>query len=122
MSKGEQPVTDKYEFCNHYHEIAEGYQELVDLGTGPFVADIKMLPLLKAFNAIGITTLSHNYDYDSGQSWVVIDAECFDRIEICVRTREHMDREGKREMLICWEHPESPCVAAKSVTVEDSEG
>ena len=45
--------TDKYAHMNHYHELTDS-QKIVNFGTGDFVADRKLIPLLKALNEAGI--------------------------------------------------------------------
>lgn len=87
--------THKYEFCNHYHELTED-QTIVDLGTGKFVADKEMLPLLRALNCCGLITRSHCYGHGTGHSWVAIKTENIKDIQI------RMDGELK-EILITWE-------------------
>ena len=47
--------------CNHHHPINPDEEEFVDFGTGRFVADKPMIPLLKALNEIGLRTRTHNY-------------------------------------------------------------
>ena len=63
--------TDKYKHFNHHHEMTEE-QELVDFGTGQFVADKKMIPLLEAMNDIGLVTLSHCQGHNSSYAFVKI--------------------------------------------------
>ena len=63
--------TEKYKHMNHHHELTND-QEIVDLGTGQFVVDKQMLPLLKALNAIGLRTRSHNYSKETGEHFIAI--------------------------------------------------
>ena len=86
--------TDKYKHMNHYHELTER-QEIVDLGTGPFVADKAMLPLLRALNEIGICTRSHNYDEKTGQHFVAI---CLDKGTSVSITDGHENYSNRKDM------------------------
>ena len=98
--------TDKYRYCNHYHEIGDRH-EMVDFGDGEFVANKEAIPLLKALNELGLKTRSHHID-DKEHAWVAI---LLDEVDIEVRTvyENHSDRtkyNGKKELLITWKkHP-----------------
>lgn len=46
-------MTNKYKFCNHYHELTKEH-EIVNFGDGEFVANKKATPLLKALNELGL--------------------------------------------------------------------
>lgn len=102
--------TDKYRYCNHHHELTED-QEIVDLGTGPFVADKQMLPLLRALNDIGLPTRTHNYSEEGGFHFISILLE--DHIDIEITTVKEVDADrsqfdGKKELLIRWNHKPVP--------------
>ena len=94
--------TDKYKYCNHHHEITKN-QETIDLGTGKFVADKQMIPLLKALNEIGLITRTHNYS-DSGIHFIGI---LLDNVGIEVnkafeRSAGRTKFNGKTQLLIRW--------------------
>lgn len=86
--------SDKYKFCNHHHELTPE-QEIINLGTGPFVADKPMIPLLKALNEIGLTTRSHCHGHETDYSWVTILMDNIDQVEV-------RNLYGKQELLIQW--------------------
>jgi len=93
-------LTDKYKFCNHYHELTEE-QELIDLGTGEFVADKKLIPLLKALNDLGMITRTHNYDVRGSFVSIILS----DNIRFEIRKVEERDSSrdefnGETELLI----------------------
>jgi hypothetical protein len=87
--------TDKYKFCNHHHELTED-QEIINLGTGDFVADKKMIPLLKELNKAGLITRSHCGGHGTGKSFVVIKTDNIFHLEI----RNYHDM---KEVVISWE-------------------
>ena len=94
--------TDKYKYCNHHHKMTKN-QKIIDLGTGKFVADKQMIPLLKALNEIGLITRTHNYS-DSGIHFVGI---MLDNVGIEVNKvfEQGADRtkfNGKTQLLIRW--------------------
>jgi hypothetical protein len=96
-------ATDKYKHMNHHHELT-GEQEIIDLGTGKFVADKPMIPLLKALNDIGIRTRSHNYDSETGQHFVAI---CLDEgmnVNITSGHENHSTRDNMcdNQVVIGW--------------------
>jgi len=98
----EQP-TDKYRYCNHYHEIGKRHK-LVDFGDGEFVANNEAIPLLKALNEIGLKTRSHHIVNDEEYSWVCI---LLDNVEIQIKDVFERDAtrtkfNGKKELLISW--------------------
>lgn len=62
--------TDKYQHCNHHHELTEDY-EIVDFGDGEFVANKAAVPLLKALNELGLRTRSHHIE-KPGEGWLTI--------------------------------------------------
>lgn len=98
-----EPVTptDRYRFCNHHHELTSEH-ELVDFGTGPFVANKKAIPLLKALNELGFKTRSHHVD--EHVRWVTV---LLDEVELEIRTVDETqaDRDcfnGRKEILLRW--------------------
>ena len=91
----EMEETDKYKKFNHHHEIDREFQEIVDFGTGEFIADNHMIPLLESLNRNGLTTTKHNYDAKTGYSFVGISLNRIETIE----TRLY---EGGNELLITW--------------------
>lgn len=95
--------TRKYKYCNHHHEITKN-QEIIDFGTGKFVADKPMIPLLKALNEIGLITRTHNYDDDSGIHFIGI---ILDNVGIEVNKTFERDADrtkfnGKTQLLLRW--------------------
>ena len=72
--------SDKYKFCNHHHELTTDH-EVVNFGTGDFVANKQAIPLLKALNELGLKTRSHHID-DNSHAWVAI---LMDNVEIDIR-------------------------------------
>jgi len=94
--------TNKYKKFNHHHEIGED-QEIVDFGTGKFVADKKRIALLKALNECGLITRTHCYGHKTGESFVsiVLDGDMQIR-DITERDSTRDDFDGKTELLIEW--------------------
>ena len=95
-------ATDKFKNCNHHHEITEN-QEIVDLGTGKFVADKPILPLLKALNEIGLITRTHNY-CEKGFHFVgiLLDNASIEVNEIFEVNATRTKFDGKKQLLIKW--------------------
>lgn len=94
--------SDKYLFCNHHHEITEDH-EMVDFGTGPFVANRVAIPLLKSLNELGLTTRTHHIDEDGGFFSIIIE----EHVNVDVKTVFERDAvrnkyNGKVEVLIGW--------------------
>lgn len=86
--------TDEYKYCNHHHEITED-QEMIDLGTGKFVADKELIPLLKELNQAGLITRSHCCGHTGGKSFLVIKTDNIFHVEI----RNYHDM---KEIVISW--------------------
>lgn len=96
-------ATDKYKFCNHHHELTDEH-EVVNFGSGEFVANKQAIPLLKALNEAGLITRSHHMD-NADHAFVCI---LLDNVQIEVRqvSEIHATRtqyNGKYELLIKWE-------------------
>ncbi len=95
--------TRKYEYCNHHHELSSE-QELVDLGTGEFVADKKLLPLLKELNRLGLITRTHDFDKETGYCFlgILIDSVdvSFQDVNEIHSTRNQFN--GRKELLLQW--------------------
>lgn len=94
--------TDKYKYCNHHHELTADH-EIIDLGTGPFVANKSAIPLLKALNDLGLITRTHHVDQAGGFISIILDAH----IDIEIKTVYENDAtrtqyNGKTELLIGW--------------------
>lgn len=94
--------TDKYKFCNHHHELNDEY-ELVDFGTGQFVANKKAIPILKALNELGLHTRTHHI----GKEQYAFISILLDNVDIEVKTVFEKDADrvkynGKKELLISW--------------------
>lgn len=98
--------TDKFRYCNHHHEITKD-QKLVTIGGNKFVADKKMIPLLKALNEIGLTTRTHSYDEKEHYAFISIILDRATDLTI-KRVYEHAaDRtkfNGETELLISWKN------------------
>lgn len=94
--------TEKYKFCNHHHELTEE-QELIDLGTGLFVADKKMIPLLRSLNELGLITRTHNYNKNgSFVSIILNDKIRFEIRKVNERDSSREDFNGETELLITF--------------------
>ena len=99
--------SNKFKSCpfkgfNHYHELTDT-QELVNFGTGEFVADKERIPLLKAMNECGLITRTHCYGHETGYSFVSVLVD--EDIEIREVKEGHSNRkfpEGTKELLIIW--------------------
>lgn len=66
--------TDKYKYCNHYHELTDEH-EIVDFGDGEFVANKMAIPLLKALAEVGLRTRTHHIDENGGFFSIIIDSQ-----------------------------------------------
>jgi len=95
--------TEKYRYCNHYHEIGENH-ELVDLGNGKFVANKEAIPLLKALNEIGLRTRTHHIDKEKyAFVSILLDKD----VDIEIKTVNEIDStrtkyNGLKELVINW--------------------
>ena len=94
--------TNKYKYCNHHHELTEN-QEIIDLGTGKFVADKPMIPLLKALNELGLITRTHNYN-NSGNHFIgiLLDNVNIEINKVFERKANRIKFDGKTQLLISW--------------------
>jgi hypothetical protein len=107
--------TDKYNYCNHYHELTED-QKIVDFGTGNFVADREMIPLLRELNRCGLITRSHCSGHDGNHSFIAISKDNITDIQIrnrdkltnlkTLKTKNTEDKE-LNEILIEWVKPKT---------------
>lgn len=95
--------------CNHHHPIKDD-QSFVDFGTGRFVADNALIPLLKALNEAGLKTRTHNWSGkdEGGHAFVSIILGPDVRFEI--KTVDEIDAARSRfngdvELLISWRVP-----------------
>jgi hypothetical protein len=91
--------------CNHHHPITPD-QEIVDFGTGPFVADKALIPLLLALNEAGLQTRTHNHQ-PGGVSFLSI---MLDDARLEVRQVFEADAgrdrfDGRYEVLLSWRTP-----------------
>jgi hypothetical protein len=94
--------TNKYRFCNHHHELTEGY-EIVDFGDGEFVANKQAIPLLKALNDVGIRTRTHHYaGGEDGFIGILLDNVTLEIKTVCERDADRTRYNGKKELLISW--------------------
>lgn len=93
--------SDKYTYCNHYHELTDSH-ELVDFGDGEFVANKQAIPLLKALNEVGLRTRTHHIGEEHFAFISILldnaDIETQTILESCSRTKYN----GKKELLIRW--------------------
>ena len=96
--------TEKYKKCNHHHEI-EDFQEIVNFGSGFFVADKKRKKLLEALNECGLITRTHCYGHETGYSFVSILMDNDLKIEVKDVSEYYSTRKfdkNKKEILISW--------------------
>lgn len=99
--------TNKYKRLNHYHEITR-HQKLVKLGGRKFVADKKMLPLLRALNNAGFKTRSHCYGHSTRRAWFsfILDKN----VSFYIQPVNENPRKGKfppgtMEVHLMWKRP-----------------
>jgi len=102
---GQIECTD-FVFCNHHHAITED-QKLVNFGSGQFVADKVMIPLLKALNEIGLTTRTHCSGHEHKDAFIsiILDNAEIEVKEVNERDSSRTQFNGKREILIQWKRP-----------------
>ena len=96
--------TDAYKHCNHYHELTDQH-EIVDFGSGEFVANKIAIPLLKALNEQGLKTRTHHVDETGGFVSILLDNV---QVEIRKVGEIHSTRVAyneKFELLIKWDKP-----------------
>lgn len=108
--------TDRYKYCNHHHELTSEH-EIVDFGDGKFVANKKMIPLLKALSELGLRTRTHHYINNNGVSFVGI---IMDNMALEIKTVFEGDTDrtkynGKKELLILWNQQNSNPSSKKSM-------
>ena len=93
--------TAQYKAFNHHHELADD-QRMINLGTGQFVADKKMIPLLKALNSIGLITRTHCIGHENDHAFVGILMHDVD-IQVRKATEQHSARDFDcNELIINW--------------------
>lgn len=93
--------------CNHHHTI-EANQSVVDFGTGKFIADNGMIPLLKALNEAGLITRTHHGG--PNHSFVAILMRNNLRIEFRPAYENACDRGfdgSETELLLSWDSKET---------------
>lgn len=100
-------ATEKYKYCNHHHELTED-QEIVDFGTGPFVADKQLIPLMAELNKLGLMTRTHNYTEDQPCFLsILLDGVDFEVKEVFERDADRTQFNGRKEILFWWTPPQS---------------
>lgn len=92
-------TTDKYKFCNHHHELTDQH-EIINLGTGDFVANKKAIPLLKALNELGLITRSHHITDGCEYGFVCLLLE--NDLSIEVRSLDHTNPISEKQLIISW--------------------
>ena len=97
--------TDKYKHCNHHHELTDD-QQIVDFGSGPFVADKRFIPLLREMNKLGLVTRTHNYAEDQASFLSIL----ISGVSVEIRDVDEKDADrtlfdGEKEMLLVWTVP-----------------
>ncbi len=91
-----------YKHCNHHHELTDEH-EVVDFGDGEFVANKKAIPLLKAFNEIGLKTRSHHIDGETNWVCILLDNVRLEIKEVFEKDATRTKHNGKKEVLISWD-------------------
>jgi hypothetical protein len=95
----------KYLHCNHHNELTEDH-EIVDFGSGEFVANKKAIPLLKALNDAGLITRSHHHDTDGeGFVTILLDNVCIEVRQVNESDATRTQFDGKYELIIQWRKP-----------------
>lgn len=95
--------TDKYLHCNHHHELNKEY-ELVNFGSGEFVANKEAIPLLKALNEAGLKTRSHHLaKEDHGFICILLDNVTIEVRKVNEKDATRTEYNGKYELLIQWD-------------------
>jgi len=92
----------EYKKFNHHHTLTDK-QEIVDFGTGEFIADKELLPLLKALNSIGLITRTHCSGHENEHAFVGILMDNDVSIEVRKATEIHSNRDfNSNELIISW--------------------
>ncbi len=94
--------TKKYKFCNHHREITEE-QEMVDFGSGKFVADKIAIPLLKALNEIGLETRTHHISKKRGFVGIMLDNVDIEIRKVFERGATRRIYNNRFHLLISWD-------------------
>lgn len=94
--------TDKYKHCNHHHELTDKH-EIVDFGSGEFVANNDGVALLKALNEIGLPTRTHHIE-KGGWCFVsiLLDDLQFEVQDVHEVHANRTEYNGKKELLLKW--------------------
>lgn len=94
---------NKYRHCNHHHELTDAH-EIVDFGTGKFVANKELIPLLKALNDIGLNTRTHHFSDNNGFVSILLDNATIEVRKVHERDSTRTKFNGKYELLINWKN------------------
>ncbi len=93
--------SDKYLFCNHHHELTDQH-EIVDFGSGEFVANKIATPLLKSLNELGLKTRTHHVDKEGGFVSILLDNVTVEIQQVHEIHANRTNYNGKYEVLIKW--------------------
>ena len=93
--------SEKYKYCNHHHELTDQH-EVINLGTGEFIANKPLIPLLKALNEIGLLTRTHHYSGNNGFVSILLDNASVEIRKVDERDSTRAKFNGKYELLINW--------------------
>lgn len=102
MKKNESLNTEKYRYCNHHHELTDEY-EIVNFGTGKFVANKAAVPLLRALNNAGLITRTHHFEgKGNGFISIILDNASIEVRKIHEYSADRTIFNNKYELLINW--------------------
>src|SRR5262245_31449523 len=92
--------------CNHHHPVT-GDHEWVDFGHGPFVANKRAIPLLRALHELGLRTRTHHI---AGEPYAFISILIDEHVTAEVRVVNERDAtrtqyNGMTEVLLSWSCP-----------------
>lgn len=89
--------------CNHHHPVTDEY-EWVDFGHGPFVANKRALPLLRALHDLGLRTRTHHIAGDPHAfiSILIDDHVTAEIRQVNERGATRTRYNGMTELLLSW--------------------
>lgn len=94
-------ATDKYTYCNHFHELTEDH-EIVNLGDQDVVVNKEATILLKELNRLGLKTRSHHVGDNECFLSILLDNTSIEVREVNERDSTRDIYNGKNELLIQW--------------------
>lgn len=92
--------------CNHHHPVSDDH-EWVDFGHGPFVANKRAVPLLRALHDLGLRTRTHHIAGDEHAFVsILLDPQVTAEVRVVhERDATRTQYNGMTEVLLSWQCP-----------------